>query len=138
LLYYIKLFYIPIHFLCSEKDLTADEVTRGTRKTFTVYITDLDGNPQDPDSCTVTFVKAGEYGYDSPRGPYTCSKVGTTGYWGADVLLRDTMTLGDWVAVYAWYVSGVKDGDEFPFIVVDKRRPWINTRPTPVNVKVVG
>jgi len=118
--------------------LSKEEVTRGTRKTFTVYITDSLGNAQDPNSCTLTLVKEGEYGYDSPLGPYTCSKVGATGYWGADILLRDTMTLGDWVAVFDWVTSVEFDSEEWSFTVVDKRRPWINKRPTPVNVKVVG
>ncbi|GAH84389.1 unnamed protein product, partial [marine sediment metagenome] len=41
----------------------AQKVTRGTLKRFEVYITDLEGNPQDPDMCVVSLIKQGEYGY---------------------------------------------------------------------------
>jgi len=115
----------------------AQKVTRGTLKRFEVYITDLEGNPQDPDMCVVRLIKQGEYGYDSPKGPYTCSER-TTGYWYADVPLSDSMTLGNWVANFDWEKSGVEDAAYFDFIVVDKVRPYINRPRLRPNVEVVG
>jgi len=116
------------------------KITRGTLKRFEVYITDLEGNAQDPDTCEVTLIKQGEYGYDSPKGPYACSKTGNTGYWGADVYLSESMTLGNWVAHFDWLADSVEDSAYFDFIVVDKIRPYISRygpgiRP---NVEVVG
>ena len=107
-------------------------VYRGENKPrrFEVYITSLDGEtPQDPDSCTVQFFKVGTYGYDSPSPKYTCSKVGTTGYWGADVALSNSMTLGDWLAEYEWVVGGVTNGAGFEFTVKEARRPYIHKDP---------
>lgn len=117
----------------------AQKVTRGTLKRFEVYITDLEGNPQDPDTCVVKLIKQGEYGYDSPKGPYTCSER-TTGYWYADVALSASMTLGNWVANFEWEKDRVEDAAYFDFIVVDMVRPYISKygpgiRP---NVEVVG
>lgn len=118
--------------------MAKEEVSRGTRKRFEVYITDLADNAQDPDSCIVLLEKSGEYSYDSPRGPYTCSKTGTTGYWGADVNLSDSMTLGDWTAKFTWLIGTVYDGEDFEFTVIDKRRPFISQRDAAPNVEVVG
>jgi hypothetical protein len=112
-------------------------VTRGTLKRFEVYITDLEGNAQNPDTCRVRLIKQGEYGYDSPKGPYTCSER-TTGYWYADVPLSGSMTLGSWVADFDWEKSGVKDAAYFNFIVVDMVRPYMNQPNLPPNVKIVG
>lgn len=115
-----------------------EKVTRGTRKRFEVYITDLAGNAQDPDECEVILVKQGEYSYDSPKGPYACSKVGNTGYWGADVALSSSMTTGNWIAQFSWITLGVEDGAQFGFIVEDKIRPFINKIGIRPNVEVVG
>ena len=117
-----------------------DKVYRGTRKRFEVYITDLEGKAQDPDTCEVYLIKQGEYGYDSPKGPYVCTKVGTRGYWGADVDLSASMTLGNWIADFDWVAGGVADGAFFGFIVADAVRPYINRRASaiPPNTEVVG
>ncbi|KKM84927.1 hypothetical protein LCGC14_1294210 [marine sediment metagenome] len=117
-----------------------DKIYRGTRKRFEVYITDLGGSAQDPDTCEVTLIKEGEYSYDSPKGPYACSKVGNVGYWGADVDLSASMTLGNWTANFDWVAGGVEDDAFFGFIVEDKVRPFINRRASqiPPNVEVVG
>jgi len=115
----------------------AQKVTRGTLKRFEVYITDLEGNPQDPDTCVVRLIKQGEYSYDSPKGPYACSER-IPGYWYADVPLSDSMTLGNWVANFDWEKRGVEDAAYFNFIVVDKVRPYINQPNLPPNVKIVG
>lgn len=118
--------------------MAKEEIARGTTKLFEVYITDKDGNPQDPDTCYLKFVKGGEYSYDSPRGPFSCSKVGTTGYWGIEVLLSESITLGDWIAHFYWYVSGVYGAEKFPFIIVDKVRPYLSKSPIAPNVKVIA
>ena len=117
----------------------AQKVTRGTLKRFEVYITDLEGNAQDPDPdiCDVKLIKQGEYSYDSPKGPYTCSKR-VTGYWYADVALSSSMTLGNWVANFTWVTKAGKDAAYFDFIVVDMVRPYINQTNIPPNVEVVG
>jgi len=115
----------------------AQKVTRGTLKRFEVYITDLEGNPQYPDMCVVRLIKQGEYSYDSPKGPYTCSE-GAPGYMYADVALSASMTLGNWVANFTWETSGGKDAAYFDFIVVDMVRPYINQTNIPPNVEVVG
>lgn len=116
------------------------KVNRGTRKRFEIFITDLNGNGQDPDAgtCELTFVKSGEYGYDSPRGPYECRKTGDTGYWGADIYLPSSMTLGDWVVRYTWQVGGVDDAEDFEFTLGDADRPYISRTNLAPNVKVVG
>ncbi|GAH74936.1 unnamed protein product, partial [marine sediment metagenome] len=106
----------------------AQKVTRGTLKRFEVYITDLEGNPGDPDKCAVKLIKQGEYSYDSPKGPYTCSEIITdppSGYWYADVALSSSMTLGNWIANFEWENEGVWDAAYFDFIVVDMVRPYI-------------
>jgi len=120
-----------------------DKVTRGTRKRFEIYITDLGGSAQNPDTCVVYLIKQGEYGYDSPKGPYTCentSPPGEEGYWGADIDLSASMTLGNWIAHFNWTRTGVEDSGFFGFIVEDKIRPWINKPAStiPPNVEVVG
>jgi len=103
------------------------KIDRGTKRRFEILITDLDGNPQDPDQCYVFFEKQGMYGYDSPSPTYTCSKTGTTGYWGADIAISESMTLGDWVANFNWYTSlGGWNSSQYTFIIVDTRRPWVN------------
>ena len=115
----------------------AQKVTRGTRKRFEVYITDLEGNPQDPDTCVVRLIKQGEYSYDSPKGPYACSG-GAVGYWYADVALSASMTLGNWVANFEWEKDNVEDAAYFDFIVVDMVRPYISRPNIPPNVEIVG
>ena len=116
-----------------------DEIERGNKRRFEIYITDLDGNPQDPDSCTVQFFKQGMYGYDSPSAKYPCVKTGTTGYWGADVLISRSMTLGDWLAEFDWILNGESNGANFRFIIKEARRPYINRDPRTIapNTKVV-
>jgi len=117
------------------------KITRGTSKRFEVYITDLWGNPQypDTDTCFVTLIKQGEYGYDSPKGPYACSE-GAPGYMYADVALSDSMTLGNWVAHFNWLRESDEDAAYFDFIVVDKIRPYISRYGPGIkpNVEVVG
>jgi len=117
----------------------AQKVTRGTLKRFEVYITDLGGSPQYPDTgtCGVKLIKQGEYGYDSPKGPYTCSE-GALGYMHADVALSPSMTLGNWVANFTWETSEGEDGAYFDFIVVDMVRPYISRPDLPPNVGIVG
>lgn len=116
-----------------------EEIKRGTKRWFEVYITDLSGNPQDPDSCYVFFEKQGGYGYDSPSPKYTCSKT-TTGYWGANILISESMTLGDWVANFNWYtpLEGW-NSSQFLFTVIEARRPYINRdhRTIAPNTKVI-
>jgi len=115
------------------------KVYRGTRRIFEVYITDSDGNPQDPDSCTVTFEKIGEYCYDSPRGPFTCSKTGSTGYWGYEWKVPESITLGDWVGKFEWKIAGNPAGDgEMFFIIQDYGRPFTNKPYLPCNSEVIG
>jgi hypothetical protein len=117
----------------------AQKVTRGTLKRFEVYITTLEEPPTPgyPDSCDVRLIKQGEYSYDSPKGPYTCSER-APGYWGANVALSASMTLGNWVANFEWKKDGVTDAAYFDFIVVDMVRPYINQTNLPPNVKIVG
>jgi hypothetical protein len=134
-------FIFPHSFLSNrEIRLAKQKVNRGTRKRFEVFITDLNGNGQDPDagSCKLTFVKSGEYGYDSPRGPFDCKKTGDTGYWGNDFFMSPSMTIGDWVARYTWTVAGVPDAEDFEFTIGDADRPYISRTPLAPNVKVVG
>ena len=117
-----------------------EKVERGVRRRFEVYITDLAGNPQDPDSCTVQFFKQGMYTYDSPSPKYTCANTGDVGYWGADVLISRSMTLGNWLAEFDWIKAGQEpNGANFLFIVEESRRPFINRDPRTIapNVKVV-
>lgn len=107
--------------------MAKEEVYRGTKRRFEIFITDLDGNAQDPDECYVFFEKQGSYGYDSPSPKYACKKTGTTGFWGADIAISESMTLGDWIANFNWYTP-LEDwnSSQFAFVVADKRRPWIN------------
>jgi hypothetical protein len=111
--------------------LAKTKVRRGTRRRFDVYITDQDGNAQNPDSCVVRLVKQGTRQDDSPIGPVTCALVGTTGHWGASIFLSDTMTLGEWVAKFTWFVSGNQDGEDFEFVIEDLAFP---DRDTPIKV----
>jgi len=104
--------------------LAKTRVTRGTRKRFDVLITDQDGNPQNPDSCSVMLIKEGMRQDDSPIGPATCANVGDIGEWGASFNLSETMTLGDWVARFTWYVAGIQDGEDFEFVVEDLVHPY--------------
>ena len=117
----------------------AQKVTRGTLKRFEVYITDTvrTPSPQYPDTCEVKLIKQGEYSYDSPKGPYACSR-GDLGYMYADVALSASMTLGNWVANFEWKKDGVEDAAYFDFIVVDMVRPYINQTNIPPNVGIVG
>ena len=105
-----------------------EEVYRGTRKRFEVFITDLSDTATgvDPDSCEVRFWKQGTSQGDSPRGPYTCSKVGETGEWGADVFLSETMTLGDWVAEFTWKIGRKIDRAKNIYTVADPVTPYQN------------
>ena len=106
------------------RGLAKTRVRRGTRKRFVVLITDQMGNPQDPTSCTVMLIKEGTRQDDSPVGPATCANVGAVGSWGASFNLTATMTLGDWVARFTWYVAGVQDGEDFEFVVEDLVQPY--------------
>lgn len=120
--------------------MTKEKVERGVRRRFEVYITDLDGNAQDPDACNIYFEKQGMYGYDSPSKTYACSKTGSTGYWGADIWIPESMTLGDWLAHFEWTKTGqAPNGARFEFTVIDKVRPYINRDPRTIapNVKVI-
>lgn len=110
--------------------MTKQEIIRGSRKRFQTTITDLDGNPQDPDAgtCYVRLEKVGGYDYDSPTQWYQCSNVGGTGVYGADVWLPESLTLGDWVARFTWKINGVDDYDSFEFTLVRKDKPWVHTR----------
>lgn len=116
-----------------------EKVERGYKRRFEVYITDLDGNAQDPDSCTVQFFKQGMYTYDSPSPKYTCANTGAVGYWGADVFITRSMTLGTWLAEFDWKSNQDLNGAPFEFIVKESRRPFINRDPRTIapNVKVV-
>ena len=112
---------------------------RGTRRIFEVYITDSQGNAQDPDSCRVTFQEKGAYSYDSPRGPFQCNKTGDTGYWGYTWAIPESITLGDWLAKFEWFINGAPAGDgELHFILKDLIRPYINKPYLPANSEVIG
>ena len=115
-----------------------EKAYRGSRRLFEIYITDLDGNAQDPDSCQVTFQKVGEYSYDSPRGPFTCAKTGGTGYWGYHWSIPGSITLGDWVARFEWSVSGDLGDTEMFFTLKDSIRPYLNPPNQPAGSEVVG
>ncbi len=108
---------------------TKDKVPRDTRKRFTVYVTTLAGVAQDPDTCSVRLVKQGTNRGDSPKGPYTCSLVGDvgSGEFAADVNLSESMTLGDWVALFTWTIGNhpsVIDGQPYLFTVTDLVTPY--------------
>lgn len=115
-----------------------EKAYRGTRRLFEVIITDLDGNPQDPDSCQVIFQKIGEYSYDSPRGPFTCAKTGSTGYWGYHWSIPDSITLGDWVARFEWSVLDAPGDTEMFFTLRDYIRPYLNQPNLPAGSEVIG
>jgi len=132
------LFYMPSQFISLIGLPLKEKVYRGTRRLFEVYITDLDGNAQDPDSCTVTFEKTGGYSYDSPRGPFICSKVGTTGYWGYYWDVPQSITLGDWIAKFEWCVSSIPGDAEMNFIIKDYKRPFMHEPYLPAGSEVVG
>lgn len=119
--------------------MAKEGVTRGTRKRFETYITDLDGNGQDPDSgsCKVAFTKSGEYTYDSPQGPFACKSTGAVGWWGYDWYMPDSITLGDWIARFTWTVNEVPDAEDFLFTIVDLDRPWLNRRKVAPATQVV-
>ena len=105
-----------------------ESVIRGSRKRFQTTITDLSGNPQNPDAntCFVRLEKTGEYTYGSPSQWYQCSSVGTTGQFGADIWLPNSWTLGDYLARFKWEISGVEDMDSFEWILKRKDKPWVN------------
>lgn len=109
--------------------MSKEEVQRGSRKRFECYITDLatPPNPQNPDSCQVRLEKCGDYAPESPTIWYTCSQTGTDGYWGADVFIPRSWTLGDWIARFRWYISGVEDGEVFEFVLIRKDKPLDST-----------
>jgi hypothetical protein len=108
--------------------LVKEEVERGTRKRFQTTITNLAGTPTDPSECYVRLEKVG-YNYSQPPTQwYTCSKVGTTGVWGADISIPDSLTLGDYLARFYWLISGTPDNDSFEFVLIRKDKPWVNTR----------
>jgi hypothetical protein len=114
--------------------LAKEEVSRGTRKRFYTTITDLAGTPVDPTQCQLRLEKVGVYTYDSPTQWYECSKVGTTGQYGADIWLTESMTLGDWIARFRWRVGSVWDGEGFEFTVIRKDKPYDNT-PGPMDLR---
>ena len=113
------------------------EAYRGTRRLFQILVTDLNGNPQDPDSMVVIFRKVGEYSYDSPQGPFTCLKTGGTGYWGYWWNIPESITLGDWVADFQWLATPPGDGQMF-FILKDYQRPYIHKPYLPAGSRVIG
>lgn len=107
-----------------------ESVIRGSRKRFRTTITDLAGNPQNPDAgtCFVRLEKVGEYNYDSPTQWYLCGNVGGTGVFGADIWLPNSLTLGDWIARFRWELSGVPDYDSFEFVLTRKDKPYQHAR----------
>jgi hypothetical protein len=108
--------------------LVKEEVERGTRKRFQTTITNLSGVATDPDECYVRLEKVG-YNYSQPPTQwYTCSKVGGTGVWGADISIPDSLTLGDYVARFYWSSGGHLDNDSFEFVLIRKDQPWVSTR----------
>ena len=101
-------------------------MTRGTNKRFQILVTNLADPPvpTDPDSCVVRLEKVGSYTYDSPTEWHTCTKVGGTGEWGADIYLDPSWTLGDWIARFRWWIGGVEDGEEFQFTMKREDKPF--------------
>ena len=116
-----------------------ERVDRGFVRRFEVYITGLNGETQDPDECYCQLFKQGMYTYDSPTKKFTCNKVGDRGYWGADIPLPSSLTLGDWLAKFTWRKESDWNGSQFLFTVIDQRRPYINRDPDTIapNTKVV-
>ena len=107
-----------------------ESVIRGSRKRFQTTITDLEGNPQNPDAdtCFVRLEKTGEYNYDSPSQWYLCTTVGGIGVMGADIWLPNSWTLGDWLARFRWEIAGVIDYDSFEFTLTRKDKLWQHRR----------
>lgn len=110
-----------------------ESVIRGSRKQFKTTVTDLDGNPHNPDEtapgsgiyvCFVRLEKVGEYNYDSPSQWYPCTNVGGLGVMGADIWLPNSWTLGDWIARFKWEIAGAIDYDSFEFVLIRKDKPW--------------
>lgn len=103
------------------------EFIRGSRKRFQTTITALSGAPEDPDTdtCFVRLEKGGTYNPDSTPW-HLCSPVGTTGEFGADIWLQNSLTLGDWVARFKWEIDGDEDMDSFEFVLKRKDQPWVN------------
>ncbi|MCK4266368.1 MAG: hypothetical protein KAX31_03745 [Thermoplasmata archaeon] len=103
---------------------------RGSRKRFQTTVTDLSGNPQDPDAgtCFVRLEKVGSYDSGSPTPWVLCSSVGTTGQFGADIWLENYLTLGDWVARFRWKLGTVPDVDAFYFTLIRKDKPYDSRR----------
>ncbi len=106
-------------------------IERGSSKQFKTTITDLSGNPQDPDpgTCYVRLEKTGSYNYGSPTDWYLCSSVapGTAGVFGADIWLPTYMTLGDWLARFKWEMTDgttITDYDSFPFTIIRRDKPY--------------
>lgn len=108
--------------------MVKEKVERGTRKRFQTTITNLAGTATDPASCQVRFEKVGYRSYKDHSQWYACSKVGTTGVWGADISIPDSMTLGDWVARFYWIIAGVGDNDSFEFTLIRRDRPYDSVR----------
>jgi len=107
----------------------ATEAPRGTRKRFTVFVTNLAGVAEDPDTCTCLLRKQGTNRGDSPKGPYPCSLVGDagSGEYAADVNLSPSMTLGDWVATFTWKIGShpaIIDAQPYLFTVTDLVTPY--------------
>ena len=107
-----------------------EAIERGTRKRFRTTITNLSGEPEDPDidTCYVRLEKMGSYNAGSPTEWYLCSSVGTTGQFGADIWLENYLTLGDWLARFKWEIGGVEDDDSFPFTLIRRDKPYDNRR----------
>jgi len=105
-----------------------EEVIRGSRKRFETTITDLWGNPENPDAGTavVRLEKVGGYRFDSPSRWYPCVSVGGIGEFGADIWLQNSLTLGDWIARFRWEIAGALDYDSFEFVLIRKDQPWVN------------
>ena len=80
-------------------------------------------------------IKVGEYN-NEPVREYVCSKIGTTGQWGADPWLDESWTLGDWVARFRWIKSGVQDSEEFEWTLIRKDKPFDSTYGVNSGVKV--
>lgn len=118
------------------KMVVKEEVIRGSSKRFQTTITDLSGNPQDPDddTCYVRLEKVGSYDYGSPTEWYPCKSVppGTDGIFGADIWLPIYMTLGDYLARFKWEMTLLEtttvDYDSFPFTIIRRDKPYDSRR----------
>lgn len=106
-----------------------EEIVRASRKRFECYITGLDGEAQNPNGgCWVRLEKTGDYTYGSPSQWYPCSNTGTTGYWGADVYIDPSWTLGDYIARFRWIHDGEPDGQTFEYTLVRMDKPFDSSR----------